>query len=435
MTVRPSLPVRAVRKDAVRLPAASAAPPLRPWSRIWRYLVALGVGLLFWIFTVAEYIGPNPDSLPADENAAIGAFAILDLVLGLIATALLPLRRRFPLLVAVLTACLSAVSVFSVGPAMLAIVSMSTRRRWRPVVVVGLVWIVCTLFYEFVLRPSVPGVASEVISRWASGGVAVAVYAICVSTGFYIGARRDLLASLRERARTAEREQALREDSAREAERTRIAREMHDVLAHHISLVSLHAGALTYRTDLTRDETAEAAAVIQNNAQLALTELRQILGVLRDVDGGAQARGASENAFAEDEGRAEPPQPTLAALPALVADGRDAGMRVTTDADGLALDDLSESVSRTAYRIIQEALTNARKHAPGAPVTVRLERRDDELWVTARNSVGHASAGLTAGSGMGLTGLQERAELAGGTLAHGIDSDGSFVVAARLPWA
>ena len=360
---------------------------------------------------------------------------ILDLVLGLIATALLPLRRRFPLLIAVMTACLSAVSVFAVGPAMLAIVSMSTRRRWRPVVVVGLVWIVCTLFYEFVLRPSVPGVSSEVISRWASGGVALAVYAICVSTGFYIGARRDLLASLRERALTAEREQALREDSAREAERTRIAREMHDVLAHHISLVSLHAGALTYRTDLTRDETAEAAAVIQNNAQLALTELRQILGVLRDVDGGAQARGALGNALAENEGRVEPPQPTLAALPALVADGRDAGMQVTTDADDLALDDLSEAVSRSAYRIVQEALTNARKHAPGAPVTVRLERRDDELWVTARNSVGHASAGSTAGSGMGLTGLQERAELAGGTLAHVIDSDGSFVVAARLPWA
>ncbi|MFP7834879.1 sensor histidine kinase [Marisediminicola sp. LYQ134] len=458
-------PVAASGAEASRapLPAALPAPPLQAWSRIWRYLLVLATGALFWIFTLAEFVGFGPDELSERDNAVITGFMLLDLVLGGVAVALLPLRRRHPVTIAVITAGLSSVSVFSIGAAMLAIVSMSTRRRWRPVVAVGVVWIACTVVYEFVVRPSVAGEQTEMYSSWASGGIAIAVYGILVATGFYVGARRDLLASLRERALNAEREQALREESAREAERTRIAREMHDVLAHHISLVSLHAGALTYRTDLTRDETAQAATVIQNNAQLALTELRQILGVLRSSEGGSGAAGgagAADGADAADGGRAdaerldarvEPPQPTLADLPALLDDSREAGTDVTLDAGvtpdagdldlalAVDLEGLGESVSRTAYRIIQEALTNARKHAPGAPVTVELERRDAELRVTVRNPVRQASVAGTresggSGSGVGLTGLQERAELAGGSLAHGVDRGDHFVVTARLPW-
>ena len=247
-----------------------------------------------------------------------------------------------------------------------------------------------------------------------------------MTTGFYIGARRELLASLRERAETAEREQALREESARESERTRIAREMHDVLAHHISLVSLHAGALNYRTDLTRQETADAAAIIQSNAQLALAELRQILGVLRSPRDG-EGHGITT---------ADPPQPTLRELPALLADSRDAGMKVklATSNGPLVLDGLSQSISRDAYRIIQEALTNARKHAAGAPVTVTLQKRDSQLQVRVQNPWKPAPVPPSSGSGMGLTGLQERAELAGGILAHGIDPRDGFVVTAALPW-
>ncbi|WP_248283327.1 sensor histidine kinase [Cryobacterium arcticum] len=423
------------------------APRLRPWSRLWRYLVAVGLGLVVLFGNLTELLGQDPAALSEEANVVIGGFVLLDLLLGVVAVCLLSLRRRFPVLTAVLTACLSAISVFAVGSAALAIVSMSTRRRWKPVVAVGFVWVAATAFYELVLRPSIPGMMVDSALSWASGGLAIAIYAICATTGFYIGARRDLLASLRDRAETAEREQALREESARESERTRIAREMHDVLAHHISLLSLHAGVLTYRTDLTRQETVDAATIIQSNAQLALTELRQILGVLRSRDG----EGAGDGS-----GLAEPPQPTLAELPALLADSREGGMRVSLDASGLGdeamtiagadravsapeggraeFEGLSESVSRAAYRIIQEALTNARKHAAGAPVTLEIDRRGGELLVAVRNPLRGSPAVSSMSSGMGLTGLRERAELAGGSLAHGADRDGGFIVTARLPW-
>ena len=104
------------------------------------------------------------------------------------------------------------------------------------------------------------------------------------AVGLYIGARRELIATLRDRADRAEREQAMRVAQARTNERARIAREMHDVLAHRISLVAMHAGALGYRTDLSRDETKRAADVISQNAHQALVDLREILGVLRDSD-------------------------------------------------------------------------------------------------------------------------------------------------------
>ena len=449
MTARlsPALPDRAVPMPAALRPVSVPvpAPGLRPWSSIWRYLVAVGLGLLVVLGNLSDLLGQDPTALSDNESAAIGGFLVLDLLLGLIAVGLLSMRRRLPVLTAVLTACLSAVSVFAVGPSALAIVSMSTRRRWKPVVAVGFVWVAAALFYELVLRPSIPGSTLDAGLSWASGGLAVAIYAICATTGFYIGARRELVTSLRERAENAEREQALREEAARDSERTRIAREMHDVLAHHISLLSLHAGVLTFRTDLTRQETVDAATIIQSNAQLALTELRQILGVLRRRDGGG---------FGPGSGIAEPPQPTLAELPALLADSREGGMQVSVDASGLGhgaqaggggaapgptvgrldLDGLSEPVSRAAYRIIQEALTNARKHAVGAPVTVKLERRGGELLVAVRNPRRAASVPSTVGSGMGLTGLQERAELAGGSLAHGTDADDRFVLTARLPW-
>ncbi|WP_104162335.1 sensor histidine kinase [Cryobacterium sp. N22] len=423
------------------------APRLRPWSSIWRYLVAVGLGLLIVLGNLSDLLGQDPTDLSDNESAAIGGFLLLDLLLGVIAVCLLSMRRRLPVLTAMLTASLSAVSVFAVGPAALAIVSMSTRRRWKPVVAVGFAWVAAAMFYELVLRPSIPGATLDAGLSWASGGLAIAIYAICATTGFYIGARRELVTSLRERAENAEREQALREEAARESERTRIAREMHDVLAHHISLLSLHAGVLTFRTDLTRQETVDAATIIQSNAQLALTELRQILGVLRSRDGDGVGAGS---------GIAEPPQPTLAELPALLADSREGGMLVSVDASGLAhrtdvvaggggaaprptagpldLDGLSESVSRAAYRIIQEALTNARKHAVGAPVTVEIEKRGGELLVAVRNPRRAASVASTAESGMGLTGLHERAELAGGSLAHGTDVDDHFVLTARLPW-
>ena len=147
-------------------PALSPAPRLRPWSRIWRYLVALWVGVIVWLFVAADFLEQDSGTIPPDTLAAIGGVVVLDLVLGVVAACVLPMRRRRPMLTAVATSCLSAASAFSVGPTVLAIVSMSTRRRWKPVVVVGLVWVASTIFYELVLRPSVPGASPSLAGSW-----------------------------------------------------------------------------------------------------------------------------------------------------------------------------------------------------------------------------------------------------------------------------
>ena len=168
--------------------------------------------------------------------------------------------------------------------------------------------------------------------------------------------------SRRERARRAEAEQQLLVEQARHAERTRIAREMHDVLAHRISLLSLHAGALEFRPDAPPEEVARAAAVIRASAHQALEDLRAVIGVLRDgADGEAP----------------QPPQPTLAALPGLLEESRAAGMRLHADVRVADLAAVPDAVGRHALRIVQEALTNARKHATvgrGRPARRRRAR-------------------------------------------------------------
>ena len=412
-------------------PNDGRAAVLRPWSRIWRYLATAAIALFFLILVFADYTG-DFSGTPVSE-AVLGGLLFLDFALGVVALSLLPLRRRHPMVIAAVTAALSSVSASALAAAIWAAISMSTQRRWRGVVVVGVIWGLATAFYEVIVRSSLADLTLYP-APWVSGGVAIAIYAICVATGFYIGARRDLLATLRERAENAEREQILRAQSARDAERTRIAREMHDVLAHRISLVALHAGALTYRTDLTREETAQAAGIIQDNAHLALTELRQVLGVLR----GGQA--------AAESGQPEPAQPTLADLPALLAEARDSGAIVILDTTNIhdfpwsdnTTTGPSKTVSRTAFRIVQEALTNARKHAPGQPVTLRIEHTGEQLQLEVRNPIETpdtrlGQAGLPGG-GIGLIGLRERAELAQGHLLHGIEPDGSFLLQAWLPW-
>ena len=292
----------------------------------------------------------------------------------------------------------------------------------------------CTDFWTRELSLDIAGMKREIREHvrflpgadgWSTmaGGIVLGLlfFAAAAAVGSYLGARRELVTSLHERVRIAQLEQALATTVAREAERNRIAREMHDVMAHRISLVALHAGALAYREDLSRAQTAETAGTIQANAQLALAELRQVLGVLRA--GPAPPR-------------AEPPQPTLAELPALLADAREAGSVVELDSSGLpAVGELSDSLSRTSFRILQEALTNARKHAGShATADVRLRYLPDavELEVTD-DGLGARRGGPRAGSGLGLIGMRERVSADGGTVLAAPRSRGGFVVRAHVP--
>jgi signal transduction histidine kinase len=257
-----------------------------------------------------------------------------------------------------------------------------------------------------------------------------AVYLLTFSLGLLTRARRQVIDGLRQTALADRELYDAQLATLRRDEREKIAREMHDVLAHRISLLSVHAGALEFRSTaaaepghrpMTADEVHNAAVVIRENAHLAVEDLRELLLVLRDTDSANSALGQGQ------------PQPSLADVHGLVEEARGAGQYVEVRIDDSLETTTRESVQRTAYRIVQEGLTNARKHAPHAPVTVVVRGDADRLWVEVTNPV---ALGVTAseipGAGAGLAGLAERVRIDGGDLTHGLDR-GVFALAGELP--
>jgi signal transduction histidine kinase len=375
-------------------------PALSRRQSAWRYAAALAISTASW----TDAVGYQARDYPL--------LVWVDLALGAASFVAVRYRRRYPLPVALALIALTAVASTATGPALLALVSLATRRRWREIIPAALLNLpVVVVYLRLYPDPDAPLMI----------GVGVLVTGIAVAIGMYVGARRELLASLRDRADRAEREQELRLAQARANERARIAREMHDVLAHRISLVTMHAGALAYRTDLTAEELAKIAEVIQDNAHRALADLREILGILR-----------------EDPGHDQPerPQPTLRDLGALIADEQQAGARIRLRDHAGQIDQMPESLGRTAYRIVQESLTNARKHAPGAVVDVIVTGTPGRsLVLVVRNPLPRRRPSGTPGAGLGLVGLAERAQLSGGRLDHRVTRNRHFVVHARLPWS
>ena len=254
---------------------------------------------------------------------------------------------------------------------------------------------------------------------WVDLLINVLVTAGILGWGLYIGSRRELIWTLEQRAERAEAEQELRVSQARGNERARIAREMHDVLAHRISQISLHAGALGFRSDLDADELRANATVIRDLANDALTDLRGVLGVLRDPETGELASA---------------PQPTWADLPALVEQAREAGLHVEVSDRLPGGEPVPDVVGRTLYRIVQEGITNAGKHAPGAVLRIEVSGSPvDGVDIVLRNPLGFGPS-RTPGSGLGLIGLTERAELRGGRLDARRDGQ-QFVLRGWIPWA
>ncbi|MGW7280054.1 sensor histidine kinase [Streptomyces sp. NPDC054844] len=363
------------------------------------FLLAVVIGLL-----AADTLQDEPDLSPAMEVA--------DQLVGALACAAVWLRRRWPVGLAVAMVPVSLVSATAGGAVLASLFTLAVHRPFRYVAWTGGASFALTpLFYWMRPEPGLPYLASLVIALL----LAVAV----VGWGLLVRSKRQLLISLRDRARRAETEARLRAEQAQRLAREAIAREMHDVLAHRLTLLSVHAGALEFRPDAPREDVARAAGVIRESAHEALQDLREIIGVLR----------AGES---DDAGR---PQPTLAALDALVAESREAGMEVALAGRVTDPAAVPASVGRTAYRIAQEALTNARKHAPGTEVTVSVTGAPgDGLAMSVRNAPPESEVPHVPGSGQGLIGLTERATLAGGTLEHGPTPEGGFEVRARLPW-
>jgi signal transduction histidine kinase len=342
----------------------------------------------------------------------------LDIVVGVAACALLPVLLRWPVPGALALAALAVVSPAATPAATFGTLYVAQRRRFAVAAAVGAAGVV-THAVRGLLRP----IAGLPFSWWLV--LVIVAEAALVGWGQLTQARRALIASLQDRARRAEAEQGRRVAEARAFERTRIAREMHDVLAHRLSLLATYAGAIEYRPDAPPEQLAQAAGVVRAGAHQALDELREVITVLRD------------DVSPGDGDRGQRPQPGLADLPRLVGESRDAGESVQMEDRVSEPGALPGAAGRTAYRVVQEGLTNARKHAPGQPVHVVLEGRPGErLVIDISNPLhgGHAAPAAMAGSGTGLIGLTERVRLAGGELDQQITPAGEFRLCARLPW-
>jgi signal transduction histidine kinase len=341
----------------------------------------------------------------------------LDLVLGGLSSLALWLRRRWPVGVAVIVSLFSVYSVSASGVALIALFTVAVHRR---LVVVGPIAVGYALIAVItpLARPDLS------VSHWSQVVLGVVCVVAVLAWGLFVRARRQ---SLFERARRTESEQELLVARTRQLERNRIAREMHDVLAHRLSLLSLHAGALELRPGAPPEEVARAVGVIRDSAYQALEDLREVISVLRTDRVGVERPDQAP----------ERPQPTLVDLPELVDQSRGAGMRVRLECQAAELAAAPAAVGRSAYRIVQEGLTNARKHARGAEVSVAVHATaGDGLTVEIRNPcpVGAAGTAGIPGGGAGLIGLTERASLVGGRLEHGRTPAGDFRLWAWLPW-
>ncbi|MFF4413007.1 sensor histidine kinase [Streptosporangium sp. NPDC001559] len=358
----------------------------------------------------------------------------VDVAGGVVACAALWLSRRRPATMALVAVAISVPAASASVAAGVATLMAALYRRSAVAVGVGAAWTAATLT-RFWLRP--PGLAPYPV--WAL--VAVLFGVALTGWGMLARARRQLVLSLVERARRAEEEQRRRAEQARHAERLVIAREMHDVLAHRLSLLALHAGALEFNAKADPAEVVEAASVVRANAHQALQELRQVISVLREA-----------------------PVLTELDLRSLVEEVRRAGARVESHDGGIRLPDLPGTTARAAYRIVQEGLTNTLKHAPGRPVTLHLDGAPGRgLTIEVRNPVegsfhdlpgfpgSHGFSGShgfpgspgvpgfpgspgSPGEGAGLAGVRERAELAGGRVERaGVEGE-EFHLAVWLPW-
>jgi signal transduction histidine kinase len=351
--------------------------------------------LLLVLLLFATHDGDPSDRLAAARVAT-----------GLVAAAALAVRRRHPawlLAAAVLDGVVgSEVSAALPFAAYAAVRYGDARSRWVALAAAALV----------ALAPWQFGDRAEAVNNLL---VVVGLALLPAVLAAWVRTRAELVVALRQRAERAEAEQHLRAREAVLAERARIAREMHDVVGHRVSLMVLQAGAI----DMAAEDAARVrvlAGQLEGAGRRSLAELRQLLGLLADGD-------------AEDAPLA--PQPGLADLAELVADAARAGMAVTLTRGGTGA--VEETVGRTAYRVVQEALTNAGKHAPGGAVTVTLDRGPDALVVTVLNRAATRPPAGLPGGGLGLIGLRERTRTVGGTLRAEPRLDGGFGVEAVLP--
>lgn len=328
-------------------------------------------------------------------------------ILSGVACLALVLRRRYPFLVLLATVP-GYLAGWSQLAGMIALYSLAKKKAWNWQTMAGAVLM---MLCAFIIWPLSQFFGLDWRHQLLNLLWAVINAGMPLALGLLVTTRKELVRRLTELAATRERKQQLQAQAIRAEERTRLAREMHDVVSHQVTLIAMQAGAL--KVTVTDPESREIATTIRRLSTKTLEELRQLVGVLRTND--------------DDDGR-----PDLNDLRRLVSD---CGLAVTLNVDG-DIEAIPRPVSAAAYRTVQEALTNVGKHAPSAAVSVLVQLGEDELVVRVRNGRprGQRTPALPSG-GHGLVGLTERAELLGGSCHAEPSRDGGFVVTSRFPLA
>ncbi|ANP51625.1 signal transduction histidine kinase [Streptomyces griseochromogenes] len=366
---------------------------------------------------VAALVAALAWSWPAGAVAAAAAAAVV-----------VPARRRWPLAALGASVILLAMTQGAAFPAAVVTGFAAGRRvgspRLRPVALAMVVVLLPVALFVLLFGASTGGVSWE--EALLFGGV---VLLPSFAVGMLAGQRRTLVETLRERNAYLEHAHHLADVRARLEERARIAGEMHDLLGHRLSLMSVYAGGLELACAKRAPELGERAELIRVTSSQALTELRQILGVLRSGSGsGSDSETADAEALEEGAG-------TRADLERLVESSRQAGIKVSLIWRGEDLTGADARVRRAMHRTAREGLTNLLKHAAAATSTVRVERTGQQVRISVANEAEPQPAPRLAGTGSGLIGVEERIRLLGGVFDAGPTPDGGFRITADLPLA
>ncbi|MFJ1974962.1 sensor histidine kinase [Streptomyces sp. NPDC087903] len=416
------------------------------WAR-WRS-AALDVSLAF-----GSALECALEGIPFARDAGVPPAA--GIVFGVLAGSVLVVRRKWPIAVVLVSIAITPAQMgFLMGIVGLYTLAASELPR-RIIASLAGMSLVGTLIVTFVRVRQDMARGDLTLGDWfvpfAAIATSLGLTAPPLLLGLYVGARRRLMESLRERADDLERELQLlaeraeeRAEWARNEERTRIAREMHDVVAHRVSLMVVHAAALQVVARKDPDKAVRNAVLVGDMGRQALTELREMLGVLRSGDGldrreraavplaavGAVAAAAASRMADDAEG------PCLSELDELIGQSAAAGMVVDLSVEGDERAYAAE-IEQTAFRVVQEALTNVHKHAAGAKTHVRLAHRVSEIAMQVENEpppeMSSASSARLPSGGNGLLGMKERVVALGGVFVSGPTDAGGFRVSAVIP--
>lgn len=394
---------------------------------IWRSVLYLVVAGFLAMFALVY----SPAAWEQEQNET--GLALLTLMLGLVLIILLCValfwRHRFPFLFALVPAAISLlIPIGNIFP-LLATATLIGRRRgpavWLTtgIVVVTSTWVTwrdslaqpqAASFWKSILGPNDPA-GTQPMDLSTSTVVLIILFSIGSTIGFgmLMRSRREATDAEQEVARERQTVDRLGDEVARQAERERIAREVHDALGHRLSLLNLHAGALEMQAE-DNPEIVESARLIRTSAAAAVSDLQALLALLRQPADSQQ------------------PAVPLSQLATVVQESFGAGQQLNSAIFIQDPDSAAPELTRAVYRIVQELLTNARKHAPNQPVSLRVDG-SPEAGITIETQNRFAPAASTSDRGLGLPGIVERAELLGGTARYGRDGQ-VFRVQVLLPW-